>query len=149
MEVTIRGVRAEDLFYIVEIEERVFGADAFGLNYVFYLYENCRDFFLVADYKGMLVGYAASCIEGEELHVHSIAVVEWFRGKGIGRRLMEETIRLARLRGLKRVRLEVKAGNAAAISLYEKLGFERKALLKNYYADGSDAYLYVLTLNSS
>lgn len=146
MEVAVRGVRPEDLFYIVEIEEKTFGVDAFGFNYLFYLYENCRDYFLVAEYKGVLVGYVASCLEGEELHVHSIAVVEQFRGKGIGRRLMEETLRLARERGARRVRLEVKTTNVPAILLYEKLGFERKALLKNYYADGSDAYLYILTV---
>ncbi|PLJ78256.1 ribosomal protein S18-alanine N-acetyltransferase [Infirmifilum sp. NZ] len=146
MEVEIRAVRPEDLFYIIEMEERIFGADAFSFNYLFYLYENCREFFLIADYKGVLVGYVVSCRESEELHVHSIAVAEWFRGKGVGRRLMEETLRLARLRGLKRVRLEVKTENTVAISLYEKLGFERKAYLKSYYADGSDAYVYVLNL---
>lgn len=147
LEVVIREARPEDLFYIVEIEEKTFGLDAFGFNYLFYLFEHCRDFFLIADYKGVLVGYVVSCLESsDELHVHSIAVVDWFRGRGVGRKLMEETIRVARARGIKRVRLEVKTENTAAITLYEKLGFERKNVLRNYYADGSDAYLYLLNL---
>ncbi|AKG38805.1 hypothetical protein MA03_05320 [Infirmifilum uzonense] len=147
LDITIREARPEDLFYIVELEEKTFGPDAFGFNHVFYLFEKCRDYFLIADYKGLLVGYIVSCRESEEeLHVHSIAVVEWFRGKGVGRRLMEETINLARQRGLRRIRLEVKTENVAAIKLYEKLGFVRKDILRNFYEDRSDAYVYLLTL---
>ncbi|MEZ0345745.1 MAG: ribosomal protein S18-alanine N-acetyltransferase [Infirmifilum sp.] len=149
MEIAIREVRPEDLFYIVEIEEKSFGVDAFSFNYLFYLYENCKDFFLIADYKGLLVGYVISCHESEdELHVHSIAVADWFRGRGVGKKLMEETLTLARRKKIKRVRLEVKTDNTPAINLYEKLGFKRKTILKNFYVDGSDAYVYILNLEA-
>lgn len=37
-------------------------------------------------------------------------------------------------------RLEVWTGNAAAIGLYEDLGFKKRRLLKNYYGRGRHAY---------
>ena len=47
-----------------------------------------------------------------------------FRGKGIGRRLMDATIDGAREAGLTRVGLEVFSSNTNAIKLYERYGFE-------------------------
>jgi RimJ/RimL family protein N-acetyltransferase len=46
-----------------------------------------------------------------------------YRGRGIGRRLMEEAIARAWHAGLERIELEVFASNAPARALYEKLGF--------------------------
>ncbi|MFW9850771.1 MAG: hypothetical protein ACFFF4_16715, partial [Candidatus Thorarchaeota archaeon] len=40
--------------------------------------------------------------------------------------------------------LEVRKTNEEAISIYEKLNFEIKRVLKGYYRDGEDAYLMVL-----
>jgi ribosomal protein S18 acetylase RimI-like enzyme len=45
------------------------------------------------------------------------------RGIGVGRRLVEETVKLARERGVERVQLDVFATNRRAIRLYESLGF--------------------------
>lgn len=63
------------------------------------------------------------------------------RGQGVGRTLMEETLRRARqMEGLLAVHLTVVATNTSAKTLYETLGFkayglERRALLVNgtYY----------------
>jgi ribosomal protein S18 acetylase RimI-like enzyme len=46
-----------------------------------------------------------------------------YRGQGLGKRLMVETIRAARLAGIERVELEVFASNERAVALYRKLGF--------------------------
>lgn len=149
MDVRLRRVEPGDLYYIVELEEKAFGPDAFSLDYLFYLYNRCRDYFFVADYKGLVVGYIVSCREGSQLHVHSVAVVEELRGRGIGRKLLEETIRVARENGLKAVYLEVKTTNTPALRLYEKLGFKRIGVKEKYYNDGSDAYLYALSLEEN
>ena len=146
MDIRIRRVKLGDLFYVAEIEERSFGLDAFPFYYLFELYVKCRDYFLVADYKGLTIGYIVSCREDKKLHVHSVAVIEGFRGKGIGRMLFEETIRQARARGIGVIFLEVSTRNDAAIRLYEKMGFRRVGVRENYYADGSDAYIYTLNL---
>jgi ribosomal protein S18 acetylase RimI-like enzyme len=60
---------------------------------------------------------------GCEARILSIAVDPVCQGQGIGRRLLAEA--LARLEGLGApgVRLEVRPDNAAALGLYERLGF--------------------------
>jgi [ribosomal protein S18]-alanine N-acetyltransferase len=43
--------------------------------------------------------------------------------------------------------LEVKETNAAAVHLYQKLGFEVCGRRRNYYQDGTDAKLLILCQN--
>jgi RimJ/RimL family protein N-acetyltransferase len=50
------------------------------------------------------------------------------RGQGYGGQLAVATIDAARKAGIERVELEVFATNAAAIRLYERLGFQREGL---------------------
>ncbi len=51
-----------------------------------------------------------------------------FRGRGLGRMLALRTIREARQAGMERIELEVFGSNAAAIALYEALGFITEGL---------------------
>jgi ribosomal protein S18 acetylase RimI-like enzyme len=73
---------------------------------------------------------------------------EW-RGRGVGRRLMERTLEAARAFPLTRVELAVRADNECAIALYRKIGFEvggrrRRAMLVDgiYYDDIIMALLF-------
>jgi RimJ/RimL family protein N-acetyltransferase len=66
---------------------------------------------------------------------------EW-RGRGLGRALIERTLEAARAFPLVRVELAVRADNASAAALYRKVGFEveglrRRAMLVDgvYYDD--------------
>ena len=52
-----------------------------------------------------------------------MGVLPAYRGAGLGRRLLTETLDAARALSIERVELEVFASNTAAIALYEKLGF--------------------------
>ena len=54
----------------------------------------------------------------------SIGVLPEHRGKGLGTRLLNGALQLARQSGFSRVGLSVSLQNAAAISLYEAAGFE-------------------------
>jgi len=53
-----------------------------------------------------------------------MGVLPLHRRRGVGRRLLEATLREAERCGITRVQLEVFASNRAAISLYEAFGFE-------------------------
>jgi ribosomal-protein-alanine N-acetyltransferase len=44
--------------------------------------------------------------------------------------------------------LEVRVTNQEAISLYKKLGFEITRTIHGYYADGEDAFVMTLDLQS-
>ena len=62
-----------------------------------------------------------------------MAVKKELRGKGIAKRMLEELLRAGRARGALAFLLEVRAGNAPAIHLYEGLGFEQAGLRRNFY----------------
>ena len=55
--------------------------------------------------------------------LEDIFVEEHARGTGMGRALMEAAFERARERGCRRMELDVNEANAAALALYESLGF--------------------------
>jgi len=61
---------------------------------------------------------------------NSVHVHRDYRGRGIGRRLMEELIRLANEKGYATMIAGVEATNAASIALHEKLGFRLAGTVK-------------------
>ena len=85
---------------------------------------------LVALEGETVVGYVGSQTVLQEADMMNIAVAESHRRRGIARMLVEELIRQL---DAYQLTLEVRASNAPAIALYEKLGFTPVGLRKNYY----------------
>jgi ribosomal protein S18 acetylase RimI-like enzyme len=73
----------------------------------------------------------------------NIAVHPGSRGQGIGRSLLEAALAFCRQSGIHTLHLEVRTGNAKAISLYKKCGFVHTGKRPGYYQDnGEDALLF-------
>ena len=94
--------------------------------------------FKVAIEGGEVVGYGGLWLVIDEAHVTNIAVAPARQRQGVGRRLMVELLKAAREKGTTCATLEVRAGNAAALELYEKLDFERTAVRRGYYPDNKE-----------
>ena len=75
-----------------------------------------------------------------------MAVHDAWQGQGAGSALMAALLEVAdRWMGLSRVELTVYADNARAIGLYERFGFEREGLHRNFaFRDG--AYVDALAM---
>jgi len=86
-------------------------------------------------------------IASGECELLSIAVNAAERGKGYAKALMEHSHNELAKQGLKKFFLEVRENNTVAISLYKKLGYEKIAERKKYYADGECAVVMSLILN--
>jgi ribosomal-protein-alanine N-acetyltransferase len=87
-----------------------------------------------------LVGFALSRHAAGEAEVLSIAVAKSERGKGLGRGLMNAHLARLAAAGVTSVFLEVEPGNASAVALYRRLGFETVGERKAYYRKpGGDA----------
>ena len=90
--------------------------------------------FLVAEAKGQIAGFSR-CI-GNDLRRSAhraefgVCVLQEFWGHGIGRHLLEESIKWADEIGLEKITLTVLKTNTKAIHLYEKNGFEVEGILK-------------------
>lgn len=79
----------------------------------------------------------------DEFQIIDIGTAPEFRRRGLAKTLLKKLIEKANVER-KRIVLEARVGNAAAIALYESLGFNRTALRERYYGNGDDAALYEL-----
>ena len=103
--------------------------------------------FLVAADEDGVVGYVVADTvpnHGRPLgHVKDIAVHPDRRGEGIGATLLERALGVLQSADAARVKLEVRAGNDAAIRLYREFGFTHHHTIPRYYDDGEDALVMV------
>ena len=79
------------------------------------------------------VGYGGMMLAPDEGQITNIAVHPAYRRRGIGRALLLALLDEAARRKRGAVVLEVRVSNAAAIALYESLGFVCAGLRKGFY----------------
>ena len=92
-----------------------------------------RAILLVADVDGQLVGQLDMELARYGVADLGMLVAPGWRGQGLGTALLRAGIDWARGAGAHKVALQAWPHNAAAIALYEKLGFEREGLLRRHY----------------
>lgn len=98
-----------------------------------------RKFVLTADNK--VVGFLEYEVLFDDAEIFMIAVHPDFQKKGLGKMLMEFCLKNLQKEGVKSVYLDVAANNTKAIDFYRKFGFYTVYIRKEYYRDGTDAYL--------
>lgn len=89
-----------------------------------------------------LLAYAGFWQVFDEADINNVAVLASCRGQGLGSVLLAGLLDWARLLGCRRVTLEVRPSNTAALALYDKAGFAPCGRRPGYYQDnGEDALL--------
>jgi ribosomal-protein-alanine N-acetyltransferase len=89
-----------------------------------------------------ITGYIGLYISFDEANITNVAVSPEYRQKGYGEALVTTDQKLAKEKNVKKMFLEVRVSNHPAISLYEKLGFEKIGIRKNFYEyPREDAYI--------
>lgn len=66
------------------------------------------------------------------VYLGGVAVDPAYQGKGIGGKMMREAIAWCRENGYRRIELTVAVENTPAIALYERSGFIREGILREY-----------------
>jgi ribosomal-protein-alanine N-acetyltransferase len=95
------------------------------------------------DERAEIAGYCVNWLVFEHFHIQNIAVHVRHRRKGLGRTMIEQTLREAREAGALDATLEVRESNTAAQELYISLGFKKVGKRRNYYSrPREDAILY-------
>ena len=148
----IREFRPEDLDTVALINRACLPENYSPSFFLEHYYENPK-IFLVAEAEGKIVGYNMCRIEFgvsnvrtafvKKGHVISVAVMQDYRGLGIGKALMERGMAGVKEGGAPEIYLEVRVSNNTAVGLYKKLGFKINRVSDAYYRDGENAYVMV------
>jgi ribosomal-protein-alanine N-acetyltransferase len=154
----VRGFGSGDLERVMQIN-----AACLPENYSSYFYKDLHqrypETFRVAEVDGTVQGYIMCRIERgwskigkltptRLCHIVSVAVMERYRRRGIGRELIVQAMRKGReVYGASEGYLEVRISNEAAIGLYDVLGFKKVKRNYGYYMDGEDAWVMAAALD--
>jgi ribosomal-protein-alanine N-acetyltransferase len=139
----IRGMTSEDLDPVLELEQRCHRHPWSRAVFVRELAQEVSaiDLLLLGD---QLAGYVVSWSVAGEVEIQNIVTAPKLRRKGLAIILLQHVLVRAAEQGSRRALLEVRAGNAAAIALYERLGFKINGRREHYYSDGEAALLMSL-----
>ena len=113
--------------------EKICFSDPWSENSVASELHNKLALWLVAEEEGEVAGYIGSQTVMDETDMMNVAVHPDQRRKGIAEALVLSLVEELKQKGSRCLTLEVRASNAPAIALYEKLGFSQIGRRKNYY----------------
>jgi len=127
----MRPMTRDDVDAVLNIEQAVQAfpwtrgnfTDALGYGYL------CQ----VDEQDGEIRGYAILMPVIDEGELLTIGVAAAQQRKGVGRAMLREMLEAARNRNMRRVFLEVRASNDAAIALYRSAGFSQIGVRRGYY----------------
>ncbi len=88
---------------------------------------------------GEIAGYGFAVTAGEDADIANIAVAPQYRRQGIAGAILEYLSMQAAKSGVKRLFLEVRVSNAAAMALNITHGFARQYARARYYGGAEDA----------
>jgi [ribosomal protein S18]-alanine N-acetyltransferase len=127
----IRQMTQLDLEAVLEIEHRAYDfpwsegifIDCLRIPYV------CE----VLEEERRVLGYSVMSLAGDEAHLLNLCLDGPARGRGLGTRMLEHLMNRAMGEGVRVLYLEVRPSNAPALQLYQRAGFTKIGVRKNYY----------------
>lgn len=142
-EVVIRRMNINDVDAVHAIECDTFPKPWQREDFVKEMTQNTCARYLVAETEGKVIGFAGTWIVLDEAHITNVAVLEDYRGNGIGKKLTGALMQYAANLGVTYATLEVRRSNERAQNLYNGLGFQYVGVRKKYYEDnGEDAFIF-------
>ncbi len=96
---------------------------------------------VIHEADGKITAYAIGRTAADESEIFRVGVLPEYREKHIALEMLNTLHERMKTRGAERVFLEVRSRNTPAIRLYERLGYKKIAVRKNYYGD-DDAFIF-------
>jgi len=147
MNIVIDFMEEKDIDEVLDISSLSFSIPWSKSSYIQELTNPVAKYF-VAKIDNKVVGFIGTWMILDESHITNIAVHPNYRKQGIASMLLKELLNHCKSQGCIAYTLEVRSGNKAARSLYEKHNFKLDGIRKGYYEDNKeDAVLMWLREN--
>ena len=137
-QLVFRMMTMQDIPDVLIIEQDCFTLPWTESAFVNELTHNHFAKYMIMELDGKPIGYAGMWTIIDEAHITNIAVLEAYRGRKLGEKLLTELMKTAAYLGMTRMTLEVRVSNTVAQGLYEKKGFRPSGLRKGYYSDNNE-----------
>ena len=139
--VSVRPMRWPDIEPVHRLETELFTVDPWSIEQFWSELAQPTRSYVVAVDGDRIVGYAGAFLLAPDSDVQTIAVSPLDQGRGIGATMLRSIIDAASAAGCRQMLLEVRSDNPTAIAMYERFGFERISLRRDYYERGIDAVI--------
>jgi len=131
--VAVRKMTLDDVPPVAVLEVEAFTCPWTADSFAYLLGRDGCEVWVLDDAEAGVVGYAVLWCVLDQGELANFAVAPGLRRSGLGARLLERMLEVARERGVERVYLEVRVSNEAAIGLYRSFGFTELGRRKKYY----------------
>lgn len=130
--IVYRKMRAEDVPFISRLEEETFSMPWSAASFLQMIEKEDTAYF-VAEEDGRLLGGCGLLLIAGEGNITNVVVAPEARRRGVATGLLTYLLEEGDRAGLTAYTLEVRVSNAAAIRLYEKLGFVSEGIRPGFY----------------
>lgn len=129
MEIKIQPMNITDMRFLAEYAAVVDGiTDSDEINEIETKlkrrFENPNYIGMIAFLNEIQIGFQDGIVNNDILELNEIYVDEKYRSQGVGKRLLEEIILMAKSRSIKRITFNTESDNLAIRKLAEKMGFK-------------------------
>ena len=136
----LRKFLPKDLEQVLEINQASF-LQPWPKDELEKLYQKHPDGFIVAEDSGKIAGFVVGMISKNQGKIKLIAVNPDYRGKGVGRNLMEHIFNYFAENEVKEVMAHSRIHNESGCAFLKSFGFKIIETVENYYLKGEAAYL--------
>ena len=132
MKLEIREMLYQDLEMVAELEQTLFSMPWSRRGFADSLSQKDTLYIVALEHR-QIVGYSGMMQVLDEADITNVAVAKEHWGRGIATAMLSALMERGKHRGVSAYTLEVRESNASAIHLYEKLGFVKVGIRKNFY----------------
>lgn len=134
----IRSMTVGDLDQVMLLELACFSVPWTKQAFESELVNNQLAHYIVIEEDNQIIGYGGVWYIMDEGHITNVAIHPQHRKRGLGKTLVKGMISDAMHHQIKHMTLEVRKSNIAAITLYERMGFETAGVRPKYYTDNNE-----------
>lgn len=143
----INKVEYKDLSEIFHVQKEIFGEDALLMEWIEDFYGSDAIFHKIETHEKELIGVI--CIQTDNsitAYMYVLFIKPEYQRKGLGGKLLKNTLEEVRNQNYTRVSLHTKDYNETGINFYKKFNFVIAKKIEKYYRSGDNSYEMILDL---